>query len=231
MKLISRFSVIGGRFRAFACFVLGVTGIAAAGAVAIPIDLGTPPIITSEIAVPFQELNGTQLTGQTLPLNFTFSNDEFVRLFTITSTLFESLITLQTNSSDSLGFLGGTGYLIDGQGMAIPGFGVTGSASGNGSLAIGLFPLLKDIDGTPNTDLVRPLDFYGFHFDLKLADAGDLSIHVTMGTLSLLSETGAPFGIGPHVPRDIVPEIGNTLFLLAISLAALIFARTTRLAR
>jgi hypothetical protein len=223
MKLISRFSMGG----VFTFSLLGFAALANAEAVTIPIDMTIPPAITSQVPdVPFQELNGTQLTGQTLPLDFTFSNGEFVRLFTITSFSFEALISLQTNSSNAPGFRGGTGYLIDGQGMAIPGFGITGSAAGNGFLGIALFPLWKDSNGTPNTDLARPLDFYGIHYDLMFPNAQDPSIQVTMGTFSLFSDTGAPFGIGPGVPRDIVPDQGSgTLVLLSIGLLGPILAR------
>jgi hypothetical protein len=195
-----------------------------AGATPIEIDLGSPPKITSELSVPFDALNGTNVGGQTVSFDLTFSNNEFVRLFTITSPLFDVLLSLQTNGSGSLDFLQGSGYLIDSQGSAIPGFGVTGGASGNNLLSISLFPLLKDINGTPNNDLPRPLDFSGIHFDLMFPDVGDPSIHVTGGQFELISNPDEAFGIGPGIPRDIVPDVGGTFMFLSLALSLIILS-------
>jgi hypothetical protein len=195
----------------------------------IEIDLGSPPKITSDLSVPFNALNGTNVGGQTLSFDLAFSNNEFVRLFTITSPLFDVLLSLQTNGSGPLDFLQGSGYLIDSQGSAIPGFGVTGSASGNNLLSIGLFPLLKDINGTPNNDLPRPLDFSGIHFDLIFPDIGSPSVQVTGGQLELVSNPDEVFGIGPGIPRDIVPDTGSTLFLLALGAAVPVLSARMRL--
>jgi hypothetical protein len=200
-----------------------------AGATPIEIDLGSPPKITSDLSVPFNALNGTNVGGQTLSFDLAFSNNEFVRLFTITSPSFDVLLSLQTNGSGPLDFLQGSGYLIDSQGNAIPGFGVTGSASGNDLLSIGLFPLLKDINGTPNNDLPRPLDFSGIHFDLMFPDVGSPSVQVTGGQLELVSNPGEVFGIGPGIPRDIVPDSGSTFFLLALGSVVPVLTRRMRL--
>jgi len=98
-------------------------------------------------------MNGTALQGQTLSLDFTFSNGEFVRLFTITSTPFVALLKLQTDSPGMVDFLSGTGFLVDQHGNALQPPQQLGSAAGdNGLLAAGLFPLLPG-------DLSRPLDF------------------------------------------------------------------------
>ena len=219
-----------GQARAVMLAGLLVSFAKSANATPIEIDLGPPHTITSQTpSSPFEELNGTPLSGQTVSVDFSFSNNEFVRLFTITSTTFDAFIKLQTNGSGFLGFLEGTGYLVDMQGNAIPGFGITGSASGNdGSLAIGLFPLLKDEDGTPNTDLLRPLDFYGIHYDLSFPDVNDSSIHVIGGEFTLISDAGGVFGIGPGIPRDIVPDSGSTLFLLGMGIGLAIGFRALR---
>jgi hypothetical protein len=108
--------------------------------------------------------------------------------------------------------------------MAIPGFGVTGSASGHDLLGIGLFPLLKDKNGTPNNDLPRPLDFFGIHFDLTFPDTLNPSIHVTGGEFGLFSDPGRVFGVGPGIPRDIVPDSDGTLLLLSVSVIGLLGA-------
>lgn len=191
----------------------------------IEIDLGSPHSVTSQLSIDFSALNDTVIAGQTLSLDLKISNNEFVRLFTATSPLFEVSLTLQTNGTQSNAFLQGSGYLVDSQGVAIPGFGVTGGASGQDVLTIGLFPLLKDSNGTPNDNLHRPLDFFGVHFDLAFPDAQNPLIHVTGGELALSSEPGAPFGVGPGIPRDIIPDSGSTALFLAGTLACLISLR------
>ncbi len=200
-----------------------------ANASPIEVDLGPPGTITSQTpSSPFEGLSGTPLDGQNGSIDFSFSNNEFVRLFTVTPNTFEVSINLQTNGSGFVGFLEGTGYVVDMQGNAIPGFGITGAASGNdGSLAIGLFPLLKDEDGTPNRDLLKPLDFYGIHFDWSYPDINDPSIHVIGGEFALISNGGV-FGIGPGLPRDIVPDSGSTLFLLGTTVMLTIGLRAWR---
>lgn len=197
--------------------VSGLGAPATIHATPIEIDLGPSHKITSQLSVPFNALNGTHIGGQTLSIDLAFSNNEFVRLFTITSPFFDVFIKLKTNGSGPLDFLQGTGYLIDSQGMTIPGFGVTGSASGNNFLGIGLFPLLKDKNGTPNNDLPRPLDFSAIHFDLMFPDIGNPSVHVTGGQFRLVSDPGAVFGVGPGVPADIVPDGGSTLLLFSVA--------------
>ena len=193
----------------------------------VSVDLGPSHTITSETPpASFDSLNGTPLDGQSVSLDFSFSNNEFVRIFSVTSYTFQASIELGTNGSGLLGYLQGTGYLIDINGNAIPGFGITGSASGNdGSLELSLFPLLKDKDGTPNTDLIRPFDFYGIHYDLVLPNADD--IFVTDGELTLLSNPGV-FGIGPGIQRDIVPDSGDTLLLLGVSVVFIFSLRHWR---
>jgi hypothetical protein len=190
-----------------------------AGATLIDINLGGSPKITSGDEASFTDLNGTAFQGQTLSLDFSISNGKFVRLFSATSSTFDIQIILQTNGASQVGFLDGTGHLVDSQGIAIPGFGVTGSASGNDLLTIGLFPLLKDKNGTPNDDLPRPLDFFGVHFDLILPN--NPSVTITNGDFALVSDPGAPFGIGPGVPRDIVPDTGSTFLFLTLSVSTL----------
>jgi hypothetical protein len=208
--------------------VLAMAALAAVGeveAVPIAIDLGPSRVFSGmnpeTSKVPFNDLNGTPVVGNA-SLDFLFANNAFVRLFSATEPEFAALIILQTSGSGFLGFLNGTGYLIDANGNAIPGFGVTGSASGNdASLSIFLFPLLQDLNGTPNNQLHRPLDFYGVHFDFTFPS--DPSVVVTGGEFQLAA-TGAytPFGIGPRIPADIsVPDSSSTLFLFGISLAGL----------
>jgi hypothetical protein len=172
-----------------------------------------------------------QLTGQSLSLDFTFADNEFVRLFSITSPLFSAEIDLHTNGAGNLGDLQGTGHLVDINGQPIPGFGVIGQASGDGSLSLGLFPLLKDHNGMPNKDLLRPLDFFGIDFNLTLPDVQNPSIHVTGADLGLFSDIVMPFGVGPGLPQDIVPDSGSTLVFLAVAFSSLVAAKLRVTAR
>jgi len=204
--------------------VLGLVAARRMYATPIEIDLSPPHKITSNLSIPFNALNNMPIGGQTMSLDLAIANSQFVRLFTKTSSLFDVAITLHTNGTNSHDFLQGTGYLVNSQGMAIPGFGVTGSSSGDNLLGINLFPLLKDKNGTPNNDLPRPLDFFGIHFDLSFPDAHNESIQVTGGEFGLFSNPGMVFGVGPGIPRDIVPDSGSTLLLLSMGLAGLISA-------
>jgi protein with PEP-CTERM/exosortase system signal len=184
-----------------------------AKAIPIGIDLGPSPSLTSHTSAYFDALDGISLEGQTLSINFRFTNSEFARLFTVTSRSFKSLLTLQTSGSGVVGFLHGTGFLVDQHGNALETPQDLGSASSNdGSLHAGLFPFFS---GELNT----PVDFFGVHFDLTLPNRPWLTI--TGSDFGLISDPGHVFGIGPGVPPDIVPDAGSTLLLLGISVTGL----------
>ena len=187
----------------------------AARAIAISLDLGPAPNITSEFTTSFSALNGVSLGGQNLSLDFTFTNAQFVRLFTITSESFSTLVTLQTNGTGSVGFLDGTGFLTDQSGNPLHSPQVLGSASGNGSMVAALFPFFSN-------ELQRPVDFYDVHFDLTLPVNSSVSI---TGAQFALNSPGQPFGIGPGVPTDIIPDTGSTWLLFSLALLAPIAAR------
>jgi hypothetical protein len=185
-----------------------------AKAIPIGIDLGPSPSLTSQTSAYFDGLDGISLEGQTLSINFRFTNSEFVRLFTVTSRSFKSELTLQTSGSGDVGFLDGTGFLLDQQGHALTTPEDLGLASiSNGAMSAGLFPL---ISGELNT----PVDVFGIHFDLTLPNRPWLTI--TGSDFGLISDPGQVFGIGPGVPPDIVPDAGGTLLLLGISVTGLI---------
>jgi hypothetical protein len=198
---------------------------------AIPIDLGPSLIVTNEIdRIAFSDLNGTPVTG-TLSVDFDFSGNAFVRLFSQyfvanpygppvavgTGSSFDVSLVLQTSGVGLVGFLQGTGYLTDEHGIPIPGYGVTGSSSSDeGMMAIGLFPLFRDDSGSPNTELIRPFDFYGVHFDLIFPDVP--SLEVTGGEFGLYDN--GVFGIGPNIPSDI-PEPRSSILLLGALILAI----------
>lgn len=185
-----------------------------AEATPISIDLGPSPNITQHVDTMFSDLSGTQLQGQTLSLDFLFANGKFARLFSVTDPSFAILITLNTSGSGVVGFLGGTGYLLNQSGGALGAAESLGSVSGtDGSISAGLFPLLSGQFSTP-------LDFFGVHTNLLLPN--NSSITITGGEFQLVSAGGrGVFGIGPGVPRNIVPESGSTLVLLSLILFAL----------
>ena len=186
---------------------------------AITIDLGASGLTVGTDRIGFSEMNGTPVTG-TVSEDFVFAHHAFVRLFTVTDTSFCAIMSLQTSGSGLVGFLNGTGYLTDAHGNAIPGYGITGRASSStGAMSLGFFPLLKDESGNPNEALNRPLDFYGVHFDITFPDV-DPSIE-TMSGQFFLTASGTTFGIGPHIPADVVPDAGSTALLLGLAMFVL----------
>ena len=193
--------------------VLLIVACSAARATQISVNLGPAPQITSHVQAAFSNLNGTHLQGQTLSLDFSFANNEFGRLFSVTSPSFEVMITLQTNGSGLVGFLDGTGYLLDRNGNEMGTAEGLGSASGNdGSMSAGLFPLLSG-------QFTAPLDFFGMHTDLVLPHNSLATI--TGGEFQLVTPRAVPndvFGIGPGVPQNIVPDSGTTSALLSVAL-------------
>jgi VPDSG-CTERM motif len=179
----------------------------AARGITIPINLGPPGTLATDTTISFSDLNGTGLLGQSLSVDFVFTSSEFVRLFTVTSD-FSVSMTLQTSSSSFVGFLHGTGYLTDSLGNALEAPETLGSASSStGSMTVGLFPTVG-----------RPLGFYDVHLDLTFPTNPAV---VTGGQFRLFSDTG-PFGIGPGLPTDIVPDTGSTAILLGLGFFGII---------
>ncbi len=194
--------------------VAALLAVATARATLIQVDLGGSGRLTNDTTALFGNLDGTSLDGQTLSLDFSFANSEFARLFSVT-TSYEVLVTLQTNGTGLVGYLDGTGYLTDQNGDPLHPIQDLGSASSsNGSMAVGLFPL-----PAVNT----PVDDYGVHLNLLLPF--NPSLEITGGEFRLYSYgDSGPFGVGPGVPRNLVPEGGDTAILLAIGLAGIIAA-------
>jgi hypothetical protein len=200
---------------------LALTMIGRALAVDIPINLGSPGTLETDDSVSFSDLNETPLSHQSLLLDFVFSGNQFVRLFTTTDASFSILLTLQTNGSGDLGSnLHGTGFLFDKGRSALHSTQDLGSASSDdASLSVGLFPFFS---GELNT----PLDFFGVHFDLTLPNLtpANPSLVVTGGEFELIASGingDDVFGVGPGVPRDIVPDGGQTMLLLGIAFLGL----------
>lgn len=205
-----------------AALTLALTFAPKVTATDIPIGLGPPGHLRTHASHDFSELDGTALSGQTLSVDFLFSNNQFVRLFTTTTDSFSALVTLDTNGSGDLGSdIHGTGLIFDSGRNALQSPETLGAASGDdASLSVGLLPLLSG-------PLQRPVDFFGVHLDMTLPDLTQTnpSLIIIGGEFELIAShiNGDDlFGVGPGVPPDIVPDTGRASLLLAIGLVSLI---------
>jgi hypothetical protein len=186
----------------------------------IPIDLEpSTGVIRGSDDAPLAVPN-IQFQGQTIAMDFSFQNGQFIRLFTATK-FFQIDAFLRINNAPLLPPLNftGSGFLEDNQGGAL-GPTITLQAS-----------TVDDLVNQTGVDLLlRPLasnavpgDAYGFHLDLTLPDSPGFGFG--SGPAGGVTFTGNIFGVGPDVPRDIVPDGGSAALFLAITLAALISTR------
>ncbi len=190
-------------------------------AINISVDLGSPGSIWTEQTFSFSGLNGTALNGNSISLDVMFSNEEFIRVFSTTAVTFDVLLRLQSDANGLVGFARGTAYLLDQNDTALHTAQVLGSSSSDaGSLNLGLFPVLSG-------ELSQPFDFYGIHYDLVLPS---YSAAITEGELMLVSQDPVgPFGVGPYLPVDNLPDRGGTLLLLCLGLTGLVGLKQTLL--
>ena len=189
------------------------------------IDLGPSALYTNAQLGPiaFADLNGTPVNGSTLSFDVSFSAGKFVRLFSNTTPIFDISLSLQTNAGTFPGFVTNvSAYLIAQDGSAIPGFSVVGRAdSSSGGTSLGFFPLLAE-NGTPNTSLSFPLDFYGVHFDFAVPN--EPSVDIIGADFALIqSARFSQFAVGPHVP-----DAGSTLLLFLVAATGLVAAKNWR---
>lgn len=184
-------------------------------AIVIDIDPGKSGQLLNEIVIPFDQLAGTSLLGQSLSLDLLFDQGQFARLFTVT-TDYTAGLRLRTGGSGLVGFLNGTACLLDATGSPMTAAQDLGRASSDtGWMYAGLHPLLPGL-------LDAPFDFFGVRYDLTLPM--NTSFSVTAAEFHLFSATG-PFGIGPDLPVDVVPDGGGTALLLLVGLFAIIGTR------
>lgn len=193
-------------------------------ATTIQINLGPPTIYNNVNVGPisFSNLNGTSVDGSSLSIDFSFTGNEWVRLFANTTPLFEVGLTLRTNAGTFPGVVTApSGYLVDKYGNAIPNAGVTATAQGStGTTFVGLFPLLLDSGGTPNPAVMFPLDFYGVHFSFNLPN--DPSVSVIGADFTLFgSGSGSQFEVEP-----LVPDSGSAFLLFSTAISVLLGVRT-----
>ena len=189
----------------------------ALNAISIPINLG-PPRVTPFFGTSFNELNGVSLNGQSLSLNFVFT-DNFVRLlppgsFPQTGQDFDIALILDTNANGLPGFASGKGFIFDAAGNPLqPAERLGSAASSGGEIVLGLFPLS---DGAP-----PDANFSGFHVTITLPDNAGFEItdeHLRLlgGHIHGFPSNEGQFGIGPHIADN-----GSTLALFAFALLAL----------
>jgi hypothetical protein len=183
----------------------------------IPIDLKSKSTILSSHTVFDLAAPNVQFQGQTIAMDFSFQNGQFIRLFTATKSFQIDTFLRINNAPLGLNFTG-SGFLEDNQGGAL-----------GSTITLQAFPV-TDLDSQTGVDLLlRPLasnavpgDAYGFHLDLTLPDSPGFGFGGGGVTFD-----GNIFGIGPgDIPRDIVvPDHGGTLLLLSIGLLGSILAR------
>jgi hypothetical protein len=188
----------------------------ALNATSIPINLG-PTRVTPFFGTSFNELNGVSLNGQSLSLNFVFT-DNFVRLlppgsFPHTGQDFDIALILDTNANRLPGFASGSGFIFDQAGNPLqPAERLGSAASSGGAIVLGLFPLSDGASPDAN--------FSGFHVNITLPDNPGFKIideHLELwgGHIHGFPSDEGQFGIGPHIADN-----GSTLALFAFALLA-----------
>jgi hypothetical protein len=197
--------------------VILVVHTGALNATSIPINLGSPRV-TPFFGTLFNELNGVPLNGQSLSLNFVFT-DNFVRLlplgsFPHTGKDFDIALVLETNVKGLPGFASGRGFIFDQAGNPLqPAERLGSAASSGGAIVLGLFPL----SGGAPTDA----NFSGFHVNITLPDNPGFEItdeHLQLlgGHIHGFPSNEGQFGIGPHITDN-----SSTFALFAFALLAL----------
>jgi hypothetical protein len=161
-----------------------------------------------------------QFAGQNIDIDFNFKNGQFVRLFTATHNSFQIDAFFRINNAplSALNFAG-SGFLTDSHGADL-GPAVTLEAFPVTDL---LHQVGVDLVLRPLTSDAVPVDVYGIHLDLTLPNCpvfgfGD-------GPPGGVTFAANVLGIGPGVPRDIVPDFGSTALFLTIALGGLISIR------
>jgi hypothetical protein len=184
----------------------------------IPIDLGSTGVILGSHTVDLAAPN-VQFQGQTIAMDFSFQNGQFIRLFTATKSFqIDAFLRINSAPLPPLNFTG-SGFLEDNQGGAL-----------GPTITLQAFPVTDPGNQIGVDLLLRPLasnavpgDAYGFHLDLTLPDSPGFGFG--SGPAGGVTFDGNIFGIGPGVPHDIVPDGGSTALFLTIILAGLVSMR------
>jgi hypothetical protein len=168
-----------------------------------------------------------QFAGQNIDIDFSFQNpdprhSQFIRLFTATNNSFQIDVFFRINNAPlpALNFAG-SGFLTDNHGAELgPTVTLEAFPADDGVHQTGVDLLLR-----PVTSNAVPGDAYGFHLDLTLPNSPGFGFgHGPPGGVTF---DGNIFGIGPGIPRDIVPDFGSTALFLTIALGGLISMRAS----
>jgi hypothetical protein len=209
------------RLLALAVFLVSAP-FAFAIAIPIQVDLGpTGKVYGSRPAdLPAPSV---QFEGQSIAIDFSFLNGEFIRLFTATKNTFQIDAFFRINNAPlpELKFTG-SGFLIDNHGAEIgPPVDLVALPVTDLFHEIGVDLLLR-----PLTSNAVPADVYGIHLDLTLPNSPGFEFGD--GPVGGITFGGNVFGIGPgSIPRDIVPDVGSTALFLTITLGGLIAMRAS----
>jgi hypothetical protein len=184
-------------------------------AIPIQVDLGPSGVNFGVRQVSFPAPN-VQFQGQSIALDFTFQNAEFIRLFTQTK-FFDIDVFLRINNAPSPQVFVGTEYLSDKQGAAL-----------GPPVSVNAFPVTNGANEVVGTDFfaiplitnVAPVDIYDIHLDLTLPASPGFGFG--NGTFGAIILDGNIFGVGPKVPANVIPDTGGTSGLLVIGLTALV---------
>jgi hypothetical protein len=188
-------------------------------AIPIKVDLGPNGVVNGSRLADLPAPN-VEFQGQNIVIDFSFLNGGFMRLFTATNS-FQIDAFFRINNAPLIPPLvfAGSGFLTGSQGQQGPAvnlqaFPVTNLFNEQVGVDLLLIPLISN---------AVPADVDGIHLDLTLPDSPGFGFGE--GPDGGITFDGNVFGIGPGVPRDIVPDIGSTLLFLAISLMGVIGAR------
>jgi hypothetical protein len=187
-------------------------------AVTIGVDLGPTGVVNSNRTVDLPAPN-VEFQGQSIAIDFNFQNGEFIRLFTAThSFLIDAFFRINNAPLPALNFAG-SGCLIDSQGDAL-----------GPLVSLQAFPVTDlhhevgvDLVLSPLTSSAVPADVFGIHLDLTLPNSPGFGFG--NGPVGGVTFGSGIFGIGPGVPRDIVPDLDSTFLLLSLGLVGLVVAR------
>jgi hypothetical protein len=192
--------------------------VPAAKGIAIGIDLGSTGVVNGSRTVDLVAPT-VQFDGQNIVFDFSFENGEFIRLFTATKSFqMDAFFRINNAPLPPLNFTG-SGYLTDnlgaqlGPAVSLQAFPVTDLVN-----EVGVDFLLR-----PLTSNTVPADVFGIHLDLTLPNSPGFGFGT--GPAGGVTFDGNVFGIGPGLPRDIVPDSGSTLLLLSLGSLIPVMAR------
>jgi hypothetical protein len=203
--------------------LLAVAAFLVLGSVAVAtplwVDLGPTGVVYNSRTVNSGAPN-VQFAGQNIDIDFSFENGQFIRLFTQTMNSFQIDAFFRINNAplQALNFTG-SGFLTDSHGAEL-----------GPAVTLEAFPVTHhfhqvgvDLVLRPLTGDVVPVDVYGIHFDLTLPNSPGFGFGD--GPPGGVTFAANVLGIGPGIPRDIVPDFGSTALFFTIALGGLISMR------